>query len=360
MSKMFFGILFVLLALPLYAATGTASAVSGAQSAGNAGTFATNAAIAANPIIIADNEDIGAAVVMPIAPEPENPPLRDFVQNMRVGDIADTGDLRVRLSETGSRNNVRYVIVDIMDGQNNLLAQTTINSGSTYTYLNERMNKRLRVSASQINLQRQSARLNLVESTLHANADRLEVNGEINTGEHTVRLTWVDRNSGEAELEILNENGRVRLERINVMPGTSYYYRDYRANIRLRINVYYSSTEEDADHRWIYISTRENIITQPRDLDVGESFRTAHFSVRLSDVAVAQGENNEHPAILDILDRRGNLLAQTSVNPGSSYMFTSHNQNEPIYTLYVHVYETAPAFNLADKWASISVTEIRG
>ena len=87
-------------------------------------------------------------------------------------------------------------------------------------------------------------------------------------------------------------------------------------------------------------------------INVGQSLDAGTFKVRLSDISVATGASNIHPAILDILDANDQVVGQIQVDPGTTYTFT---QSGTTSTVKVHVYKTAPGFTLSAKWAEMAI-----
>jgi len=85
-------------------------------------------------------------------------------------------------------------------------------------------------------------------------------------------------------------------------------------------------------------------------VNIGETLDAGEFKVKLSDISVAVGADNSHPAIVDILDANGATLSQQQITPGSTYTFTSGGKSARI-----HVYQTSPGFTLNAKWAEMAV-----
>jgi hypothetical protein len=78
------------------------------------------------------------------------------------------------------------------------------------------------------------------------------------------------------------------------------------------------------------------------------------ISIRLADVGVAQGPDNDHPAIYDVLNRRGTVLSQVQVLPGHVYSGSYQGKNYYISTL-----RTAPGFTFDAKWSEQLFTVCR-
>ena len=87
-------------------------------------------------------------------------------------------------------------------------------------------------------------------------------------------------------------------------------------------------------------------------INVGQVLDAGTFKVRLSDISVATGAGNVHPAIIDILDANEAVIGQIQVNPGTTYTFTQSGTGQAIK---VHVYRTAPGFTLNAKWAEMAI-----
>ncbi|MFN3909790.1 MAG: S-layer protein [Candidatus Anstonellaceae archaeon] len=87
-------------------------------------------------------------------------------------------------------------------------------------------------------------------------------------------------------------------------------------------------------------------------INVGGVIDAGDFKIRLSDISVAVGSSNEHPAILDILDSNDAVIGQIKVNEGETYSFTQSSTGKSIK---IHVYRTAPGFTLSAKWAELAV-----
>ena len=89
-------------------------------------------------------------------------------------------------------------------------------------------------------------------------------------------------------------------------------------------------------------------------INVGQILDAGTFKIRLSDISVAVGATNTHPAIIDVLDA-GNedaVIGQIQVDPGSTYTFTQSGTGNSVK---IHVYKTAPGFTLNAKWAELAV-----
>jgi len=87
-------------------------------------------------------------------------------------------------------------------------------------------------------------------------------------------------------------------------------------------------------------------------VNVGGVIDGGTFKLRLSDISVAVGSTNVHPAILDILDANDAVTGQVQVNPGETYTYTQSSTGQSVK---IHVYRTAPGFTLNAKWAEIAV-----
>jgi len=87
-------------------------------------------------------------------------------------------------------------------------------------------------------------------------------------------------------------------------------------------------------------------------INVGQVLDAGTFKVRLSDISVATGVANVHPAIIDILDANEAVVGQIQVNPGSTYTFTQSGTGNSVK---IHVYKTAPGFTLNAKWAEMAI-----
>ncbi|MCX6772427.1 MAG: S-layer protein [Candidatus Micrarchaeota archaeon] len=87
-------------------------------------------------------------------------------------------------------------------------------------------------------------------------------------------------------------------------------------------------------------------------INVGQVLDAGTFKVRLSDISVAVGATNTHPAIIDILDANEAVVGQIQVDPGTTYTFTQSGTGNVVK---VHVYRTAPGFTLNAKWAEMAI-----
>ena len=87
-------------------------------------------------------------------------------------------------------------------------------------------------------------------------------------------------------------------------------------------------------------------------INVGGILDTGTFKIRLSDISVAVGTANTHPAILDILDTNDAVIGQVQVDPGTTYTFTQSGTGNSVK---IHVYKTAPGFTLNAKWAEMAI-----
>lgn len=87
-------------------------------------------------------------------------------------------------------------------------------------------------------------------------------------------------------------------------------------------------------------------------INVGQTLDAGTFKVRLSDISVAVGAANTHPAIIDILDANDNVVGQIQVDPATTYTFTESGTGNSVK---IHVYKTAPGFTLNAKWAEMAI-----
>ena len=85
-------------------------------------------------------------------------------------------------------------------------------------------------------------------------------------------------------------------------------------------------------------------------VNVGGVLDAGAFKVRLSDISVATGSNNDHPAIIDVLDANDAVIGQVMVNTDQTYTFTNGGSQ-----VKIHVYKTAPGFTLNAKWAEMAI-----
>ncbi len=85
-------------------------------------------------------------------------------------------------------------------------------------------------------------------------------------------------------------------------------------------------------------------------VNIGETLDAGEFKVKLSDISVATGSDNSHPAIVDILDANGAVLSQQQILAGATYTYSSGGKSARI-----HVYQTSPGFTLNAKWAEMAV-----
>ena len=87
-------------------------------------------------------------------------------------------------------------------------------------------------------------------------------------------------------------------------------------------------------------------------INVGQVLDAGTFKIRLSDISVAVGAGNTHPAIIDVLDANEAVVGQIQVDSGTTYTFTQSGTSN---TVKIHVYKTAPGFTLNAKWAEMAV-----
>jgi hypothetical protein len=86
-------------------------------------------------------------------------------------------------------------------------------------------------------------------------------------------------------------------------------------------------------------------------INVGDKLDSGEVQIKLSDISVATGSTNQHPAILDILDSSGKVISQQQVNPGDTYNYRTDTGK----SIRIHVYQTSPGFTLNAKWAEMAV-----
>ena len=87
-------------------------------------------------------------------------------------------------------------------------------------------------------------------------------------------------------------------------------------------------------------------------INVGQVLDAGVFKVRLSDISVATGSDNTHPAIIDILDANEAVIGQVQISPDTTYTFTQSGTGNSVK---IHVYKTAPGFTLNAKWAEMAI-----
>ena len=87
-------------------------------------------------------------------------------------------------------------------------------------------------------------------------------------------------------------------------------------------------------------------------INVGGELDAGTFKIRLSDISVAVGQTNTHPAIIDVLDANDAVVGQIQVDPGTTYTFTQSGTSNQVK---IHVYKTAPGFTLNAKWAEMAI-----
>ncbi len=87
---------------------------------------------------------------------------------------------------------------------------------------------------------------------------------------------------------------------------------------------------------------------------IGEELESSdgNIKVRLDDIALQTGANNEHPAIVSILDKNGNVIKQDQINPGTTQKETVNG-----VTYKIRVYKTAPGYTMGAKWAEMALIE---
>lgn len=86
-------------------------------------------------------------------------------------------------------------------------------------------------------------------------------------------------------------------------------------------------------------------------INVGDVLTSGDIKVRLVDISVATGATNVHPAIVDIIDAAtGTVISQDQINSGDTLKKTIGGK-----TYRIHVYQTAPGFTLAAKWAEMAL-----
>jgi len=86
-------------------------------------------------------------------------------------------------------------------------------------------------------------------------------------------------------------------------------------------------------------------------ISVSDKLDAGDVQIQLADISVAIGPDNIHPAILNILDSTGLVLAQQQVNPGDTFTYHTSSGKD----IKVHVYQTSPGFTADSKWAEMSV-----
>ncbi len=85
-------------------------------------------------------------------------------------------------------------------------------------------------------------------------------------------------------------------------------------------------------------------------LNVGQVADLGGLKLRLSDVSVATGSENEHPAILDMLDSSNQTIEQTYVLPGTVYDYRASRSAQPVH---IRVFRANPGISLDSKWAEL-------
>jgi len=89
-------------------------------------------------------------------------------------------------------------------------------------------------------------------------------------------------------------------------------------------------------------------------LDVGESLSYLNYRVVLDDVSAASSPDGLHSAILSIYDSdTGVVITQTEILPGETQQINGLSDDCP--SIKIHVFNTAPGFELSTKWAEVSI-----
>ena len=88
-------------------------------------------------------------------------------------------------------------------------------------------------------------------------------------------------------------------------------------------------------------------------IHVGEKVSTPSAEIRLSDISVATGASNIHPAILDITDKISSQTNQIIAVPHLVYSYTLPSGKEII----IGICQANPGFALNSKWVILRVTE---
>ena len=86
-------------------------------------------------------------------------------------------------------------------------------------------------------------------------------------------------------------------------------------------------------------------------ISIGDTIDAGTLKIRLSDISMAEGSGNAHPAILDVLDSNGVVIDNIKVSVGETSTYNAGNNQK----IKIHVYQTAGGITLAAKWAEIAI-----
>ncbi len=83
-------------------------------------------------------------------------------------------------------------------------------------------------------------------------------------------------------------------------------------------------------------------------VNIGQTVDSNGYKVRLADLAVAEGSQNLHAAIVDIMDANGTVLEQAKIDPNGKYVYSGASGK-----IMISVCQTAAGFTLNSKWAKM-------
>ncbi len=287
--------------------------------------------------------------------------------NYSVGQSVTAGPFQVRLDDVSSMNVFQMLSCNpanfsiLQNG--NVIGQVQVNPGETYTFAKSSTGEQVKINlCSTAYLPSETARFDAVYVPAPASPNICPGYSGVAVGGGEIvpnsiapyGVLFVSNSGSSDTFNIMNGSSAVAQFSLN--PGGSYTY----SNGATSFDVNLCQNDVEAGVLIAHISvTPHTQPTCPSDytgLTVGQVLSsTGPLKVRLSDVSVAVGSSNTHPAILDVLDANNQVIGQVQVSPGTTYTYAIAATGEQ---LQIQVCQTAGGFTSNAKWAFVKLNYI--
>ncbi len=286
-----------------------------------------------------------------------------------IGNQIQQGSLTLRLAdlgrETGSDNN-HSAIFDVLDSNDQVVDQIQLNPGTSTVLSSNGNNYQVEVcdTAPGVALLAKWAKVKLTPTSSAATPScpgfsTLDLGNTIQQGGLTLRLADLgvstdSDNKHSAIFDVLDSNDQV-VDQIQLNPGTSTILSSNGNNYQ--VDVCQTAPGLTYTRDWAKLKvTPTSSATTPScpgstTLDIGNQIQQGSLTLRLADLGVSTGSDNNHSAIFDVLDSSNQIIDQIQLNPGASTVLSSNGNN-----YQVEVCQTAPGLTLNSKWAKVKVT----
>ena len=191
-----------------------------------------------------------------------------------------------------------------------------------------------------------------------AGAYRLNIGQSVDRQGYTIKLTDLTiaegtGNTHYAVVDILDSNGIVQ-DMEKIAPGATYVYSG--ASGKIAITICQTAPGFTLNSKWakMKVTPTNAPATNPcpgySTVNVGGIRDNGNIKARLADISVAEGQSNDHPAIVDILDANDAILEKVKIAEGTTYVYSGTGGKTAI-----SICQTAPGYTLSAKWARIKI-----